>query len=167
MRKKVREMRQKSPKDYWNYVNSLNKKNKNPDIKLDNLFEFFKTINNIEHDDSDTQFENVNNDLDSEILNRGITQDEILSCIQKLKNGKCPGLDNIMNEYIKISAPLLISVYVKLFNIIFDSGCIPESWLIGVIKPIYKKQRRPKYGRKLQTDNNTKLYGKAFHCRFK
>jgi hypothetical protein len=29
-------------------------------------------------------------------------------------------------------------VYVKLFNIIFDSGNVPESWLVGNILPLYK-----------------------------
>ena len=28
-------MKQKSPKDFWNYVNSLNRKSNNSDIKLD------------------------------------------------------------------------------------------------------------------------------------
>lgn len=103
----------------------------------------------------------MNNDLDSEILNRGITQDEILFCIQKLKNGKCPGLD-IMNEYIKISAPLLISVYVKLFNIIFDSGCIPESCLIGVIKPIYKNKGDPNMAENYRPITILSCMGKLF-----
>ena len=51
-----------------------------------------------------------------------ITQEEILNCVKKLHNGKCAGIDNIMNKYIKTSAPLLIDVYVKLFNIILDTA---------------------------------------------
>ena len=31
-------------------------------------------------------------------------------------------------------------VYLKLFNCIFDSGIIPESWLTGNVKPIYKNK---------------------------
>ena len=30
-------------------------------------------------------------------------------------------------------------VYEKLFNIILDSGALPEVWSVGLIKPIYKK----------------------------
>ena len=41
MRNKLRQMKQKSPKDFWNYVNSLNRKTNNSDIKLDSLFDFF------------------------------------------------------------------------------------------------------------------------------
>ena len=35
MRKKIRQMRQKSPNDYWNYINSLNNKQSIPGIRLD------------------------------------------------------------------------------------------------------------------------------------
>ena len=41
MRKKVRQMRQKSSKDYWNYINSHNNKQSIPEIKFDKLFDFF------------------------------------------------------------------------------------------------------------------------------
>jgi hypothetical protein len=33
----------------------------------------------------------------------------------------------------------MIDMYVELFNIIFDKGIFPDSWVTGVIKPIYKK----------------------------
>jgi hypothetical protein len=33
-----------------------------------------------------------------------------------------------------------INVYEKLFNVIFDNGIMPSSWLIGMIKPIYKNK---------------------------
>ena len=31
-------------------------------------------------------------------------------------------------------------VYEKLFNIILDSGVLPEVWSVGLIKPIYKQK---------------------------
>jgi hypothetical protein len=30
----------------------------------------------------------------------------------------------------------MIDVYIELFNIIFETGIIPDSWLVGYIKPI-------------------------------
>jgi hypothetical protein len=39
-----------------------------------------------------------------------------------------------MNEYIKSTCDIFMPVYVKLFNIIFDSGNVPESWLVGTWK---------------------------------
>jgi hypothetical protein len=46
-----------------------------------------------------------------------------------LKTEKACGDDNIINEYIKSSAHLLIPIYVRLFNCIFDSGKVPCTWL--------------------------------------
>ena len=63
-----------------------------------------------------------------------------------VKNGKSCGDDLIMNEYIKSTCEIFMPVYVKLFNIIFDSGNVPESWLVGNILPLYKNngdKKRP------------------------
>jgi hypothetical protein len=49
-----------------------------------------------------------------------------------LKNNKAGGEDAIINEY------QFIEIYEKLFNLIFDIGFIPESWVVGNIIPIYK-----------------------------
>jgi hypothetical protein len=48
--------------------------------------------------------------------------------------------DEIINEYIKSTVKQFINVYEKLFNVIFDNGIMPSSWLIGMIKPIYKNK---------------------------
>ena len=70
-------------------------------------------------------------------MNAHFTDKEILNCIIKLKNNKAHGPDYIINEYIKVSKDLLIPIYVKLFNMVLDSGIIPAKWLIGIINPIY------------------------------
>jgi hypothetical protein len=33
-----------------------------------------------------------------------------------------------------------IDIYEQLFNIIFETGIVPDNWLIGNIKPIYKNK---------------------------
>ena len=78
--------------------------------------------------------------FNSDALNIVVTETEIMSCIKKCKNDKCPGTDEIINEYVKISCPVLVPIYVKRFNMILHTGNIPEYWLIGVIKPLYKTQ---------------------------
>jgi hypothetical protein len=42
--------------------------------------------------------------------------------------------DEIIKEYIKNTMNQFINVYEKLFNVIFDNGIMPSSWLIGMIK---------------------------------
>ena len=42
-----------------------------------------------------------------------------------------------MNEHIKHTYHIMKHVYFKLFNIIFDSGLVPEVWTTGIINPIY------------------------------
>ena len=37
----------------------------------------------------------------------------------------------------------MTSIYTKLFNVVFDNAIIPESWKVGVIKPIYKNKGDP------------------------
>ena len=63
----------------------------------------------------------------------------VLNIVKTLKNGKSSGMDGVINEYIKNSSSSMIDMYVELFNIIFDQGIFPDSWITGVIKPIYKK----------------------------
>ena len=99
MRRKIRSMRSKSPKDYWNYINSLNTRNKSDDVNMDVFFDFFKNLNanNIDPNERvDAEFPNV--DIDHN-LNNEITVEEIVSCINKYKSGEATGLDNVSDEY--------------------------------------------------------------------
>ena len=73
-------------------------------------------------------------------LNLYIQKDEIIKCIKKLKNNKAGGEDAIINVYIKTTSNQFIEIYEKLFNLIFDTGFIPESWVVGNIIPIYKNK---------------------------
>ena len=77
---------------------------------------------------------------DDELLNSTITADEILKCTKTLNNSKSPGINNIINEYIKNSQSKRLPFYVPSFNTILKSGMYPSQWSIGTIKPIYKKK---------------------------
>ena len=59
---------------------------------------------------------------------------------KKKKKKKPPWADGILNDYFKNSSPLLIPIYFKLFNIILNTGILPDSWTLGIIKPIYKNK---------------------------
>jgi hypothetical protein len=57
-----------------------------------------------------------------------------------MKNNKARGKDAIINEYIKTTSNQFIEIYEKLFNLIFNTGFIPESWVVGNLIPIYKNK---------------------------
>ncbi|VDI38437.1 Hypothetical predicted protein [Mytilus galloprovincialis] len=61
-------------------------------------------------------------------LNSVITVDEVVKAIKSLKNNKSSGTDLILNEFLKNSCQKMIDIYVKMFNIVFKSGKIPDLW---------------------------------------
>ena len=67
------------------------------------------------------------------IINAPITREEIEKAIKSLKNNKFSGDDYILNEYIKHSFESISDVYVKLFNIIFDSDSFQNSGYMGIL----------------------------------
>jgi hypothetical protein len=76
----------------------------------------------------------------NENINSPITKDEIFKGIKNLKNNKAFGDDQVINEYMKTTSNQFVDNYEKLFNLIFDTGIIPESWLLGTMKPFYKNK---------------------------
>jgi hypothetical protein len=66
------------------------------------------------------------------MLNCSITDTEIENVVRNLPNNKAVGTDCMRNEYLKSTLHLLLPSYVKIFNIIFDTGIFPESWTLGI-----------------------------------
>lgn len=141
---KLRKMHKKSPKEYWKYLNSLNKRTTTKTPSIESFLDFFKELNSCEHNTEDNKLDEVLSKIDMEddnnILNTPITADEILKCILKLKNSKAPGSDRILNDYIKSTKEQFLPIYVRLFNIVLTTGIIPEKWVEGLIMPIYKNK---------------------------
>ena len=133
-------MQQKSPKDYWKYINSVNKKNHDPEVDINVFHIFFKDINEAEHPEVHTPESDFPEFLEETELDNDITTEEIDRAIRGLKNNKATGLDKIANEYIKSTCSIFMPIYHKLFNIVLNTGILPDAWLIGVIKPIYKNK---------------------------
>ena len=62
----------------------------------------------------------------------------------KSSANKSPGIDNILNEVIKIGKDAIKGHLVNLFNQILDTGKYPVLWSFGLIVPIHKKDDRSK-----------------------
>ena len=105
---------------------------------LDSFYEHFKNINKSNKPKED--FSSINLEDENNILNRKASKEEIDLCILNIKNGKSSGEDKILNEYIKSTKGISLPIYEKLFNVVFDSGLLPNAWLEGSITPIYKNK---------------------------
>ena len=103
-------------------------------------------MNDDKYGDENTNEDGLNIHIDEEsdeILNSHITVAEILKCIKSLKTNKACPSDQIINEFLKSTTEIMLPIYVSLFNIIFDAGILPDAWLDGIIKPIYKRKGDP------------------------
>jgi hypothetical protein len=137
-------------KPFWKILNRFSKKSSNNNIKItiDQLYEYFKSQNaneelNTDEINVDELLDIIDNQNIIDILDHDISEEEILLAVNNLNNGKAPGESDIINEYIKSTVNQFLPIYVNLFNLIFSSGIIPDSWLVGIIKPIYKNKVDP------------------------
>jgi hypothetical protein len=69
-------------------------------VSLDELYNYFKTINEVEHDDIEIVI-NLNENNHNDVSNAPIAQAAIENAILILHNDKSSGLDNVANESLK------------------------------------------------------------------
>ena len=136
---KIRALKSTDPGKYWSLINPKKKKNKIGDLSLDTVWTHFSDLNKDIANSSNNQIENQN-DITNDIINGPFTFDEIKKHIDAIKKNKSPGIDHILNEFIKYCPEKLIYVIVLLFNIVLESGVIPSEWTIGIIKVLYKNK---------------------------
>ena len=162
---KLRNLKTSNPREYWRILNSHQTKQKT-EACLDDLYNYFKNINESGQTSNDPNniptFDSPENQELNEELNLPITEAEILKAINGLKCNKSSGLDNIKNEHIKNTCNTMLPIYCKLFNIIFDTGIIPESWSLGTIKPIFKNKGDPKQPENYRPITILSCFGKLF-----
>ena len=56
----------------------------------------------------------------------------------------------------------MMPLYVAFFNLIFNSGVLPDSWLEGAIRPIYKKKGDSKSPENYRPITILSCFGKLF-----
>ena len=139
--KKPRGLKKPDPKAYWKMLNKFDgsKHDTAQKLSLKVFAEHFKKLNSVPQGDTDpfsivdpAQVSNFNLELNS-----SITEQEVLKCTNSLKLNKACASDFILNEFLKFSKSKMLSKITKLFNIVFTSGFIPDSWSQGVISPIF------------------------------
>ena len=143
-------------------MDSINKNKDNDSIDIETLYNFFKNLNEQGQDANDDLNINIDTTDDEELLNSFITEAEILKCIKQLKNNKSSVNDKIINEYIKNTTDIMLPTYVAFFNLVFDCGIIPDSWLEGIIRPIYKNNGDAKNPENYRPITILSCFGKLF-----
>ena len=135
---KLRAAKTQDPKYFWSVLNNATNQKVNCNITPEEFEKHFKNLNEIE--ETDTKDIINNEPICFNHLNAPIEEEELKKGLRSLKNNKSTGPDEILNEQIKSTFPMMKNIYLKLFNTIFDTGCFPESWAEGLIVPIYKKK---------------------------
>ena len=95
--------------------------------------------------DPETNMETHSNERVEGPLDYPITDEEFEAAVNKLKANKSPGIDNILNEVLKIAKDTIKGHLVNLFNRILDTGKYPTLWSFGLIVPIHKKDEVENY----------------------
>ena len=147
LHEQLRLLKNKNPKDYWNLINTDNTSNTIGNVSIEEFQQHFEelgtqnlTVESLCREDIRILDQHLPNDIDNENLNSEFTIEEVTAHVKKLKNNKSPGIDNILNEFIKCCPAQLMLTIVSFFNLILNHSIIPTDWTIGIIKPLYKKK---------------------------
>ena len=66
--------------------------------------------------------------------------EEELATVQKgLKNNKAPGADSVVNEFLKYGGSKVRNKLLKIMNMIFEKGEVPNDFRKTLIKALYTK----------------------------
>ena len=77
-----------------------------------------KTLNQNDSSHSQDELDDLDFQNEEDLLNSKITESEVLTAISTLKNGKSPGEDRILNEYIKTTKTMFLPLHTCSFNVV-------------------------------------------------
>ena len=173
--KKISDLEDNNPKEFWNLVNKLkNDKQNKTEIDLDETATYFESLYKpkklSEEDKKVIKHLNtkLQNGVEIEELDNPISSDEILLAIKSSKNGKSSGPDLIINEMIKAGKETWTKPLLLLFNLILNKQTVPLEWNTGFVTPIFKggdQHEMNNYRGITVTSNLSKLFTKIMNSR--
>ena len=141
----IENLRKRKPKDFWKFFKKKSSHNVSS-VSLEEFHEYFSTLGDdifqCENDEAEMFCSTNNFDDDNccfDELDSPISCQEVLQAVKKLKAGKSPGCDCLLNEYFIESCDILVSHLCDIFNAILSSGYFPDKWMDGVLIPVFKK----------------------------
>ena len=170
LQREIKSTRTNNPREFWKIINNADSGKKPTKIEadLDDLFNHFRNVSNsneyVHNRNFNLEFNehDVPNNPSLELLNGEVTAKEIADNISSLKNNRSAGDDDVCNEYLKITADLLLPIFVIFFNMILNTGIFPSSWSIGTLIPIFKGKGDPKDPKNYRPINLSSCVGKLF-----
>ena len=136
----------KDPQLFWKSIKDLKKdqydEDTNNPVELDTWFDYYSALYS-KKSMLDDQFEIHNIDSPvilelSTFLNKIITVKEVNLAISKLKNGKAPGEDRVLNKMLKSGKLTLSDSLCKIFNLVFASERYPYRWCKNFLVPVFR-----------------------------
>ena len=98
LEQKLREFKSSNPKHYWNLFNTKTKKTSKNVADINSFYEHFKFLN----EESTYPEMQINNNTRSVIvLDKEISEEEILQVVISSKNNKACDDDKVINQYIR------------------------------------------------------------------
>ena len=149
MLQRISQLESNDPKTFWEMVKKLKThRDENLTDNIDQLEwqEWFKKLNKpqITHCGYDKIIDSILKRAkdftnSNDILDKGISNIEIIKASKHLKNSKAVGGDAICNEMIKCFVHTrFIDIIRAIFNAIYSKPYFPKLWKIGYIIPIFK-----------------------------
>ena len=72
-------------------------------------------------------------------MDRAISMDEIYQVLNKTKTNKAPGIDRVPYEFLKNASQEFYMELKTIYNNIYDTGRIDDTFKETIIFPIFKK----------------------------
>ena len=66
-------------------------------------------------------------------------EEELATILKGLKNDKAPGANSVINEFLKYDVSEVRNKLLKIMNMIFEKGKVPNDFKKTLIKPMHKK----------------------------
>ena len=73
-------------------------------------------------------------------------EEELATKLQKSKNSKGPGADNVVNDFLKYGGSEVRNKLLKIMNMIFEKGEVLNDFCETLIKPLCEKGDKSQWG---------------------
>ena len=119
-------------------IGSLKKKSPLPQLDIKTFSEHFQHLHLLPSNFCVDELEFPEGNINVELI-RNFSYEEVRESLQNLKCGKSAGQDSIYPEFLNYVPLSLVEVLISIFNLVLNTGIVPDDWARSTICPIHKK----------------------------